>query len=152
MIPLLLLALCIVVIVSLAIHAALIERALSHEREVSGTLRMALNNPPVYKDKCHADKWNGLWDRIRLRFNIYRQGNQWHGGQPALEIYKTLRSEFGKFDEQQIDTMTRLFTLLAQAQEQQREYAAAMNPIDKDIVFDGEGGYKVISKIKPSNN
>ena len=108
---------------------------------------------PNFKDKKHQEQWNYLWYVIREKMNIVqREDGTWNGGQPAKEILKMLKTEFGKFNADQMHFITLLIVQIRKVLDEQREYEAAMNPIGKDIVFDKEGGFSIIDRAKPSNN
>lgn len=108
---------------------------------------------PNFKDKKHQEQWNYLWYVLREKLNIVQhEDGSWHGGQPAKEILKMMRTEFGKFNADQMYFITLLIVQIRKVLDNQKEYELAMNPVDKDIVFNDEGGYSIVDRVKPSNN
>jgi hypothetical protein len=57
-----------------------------------------------------------------------------------------LRLEFGNFNKHQIRVITQLVLLISQAVEFQKEKEMDSYP---DVVFDSEGKFKLVTKVKP---
>lgn len=111
-----------------------------------------LSKKPCLKDAEHAENWNCLWHQIREKFHIYKEADgSWSGGQAAKEIFKMMKTEYGRYNLDQMVFMGQLVNQISNVIETQRERQAALSPVGKEVVFDGEGGYKVVS-IEPSRN
>lgn len=143
----------VVIIVLSAIITAVSINSFRKALLENDTLRVLLKNKKNLKNKDCANEWNDLWSLIRYRFNIYKMPDgMWHGGQHGKEIMKLMRAEFGTFNKEQILFMRQMILLLCKVKAAQREYEAKINPIDKDIIFDAEGGFSIVDKLKPSVN
>jgi hypothetical protein len=74
---------------------------------------------------------------IKEKFNIEQTPDgRWRGGQPAKEIFKTMRIEFGHYDSDQIYFITQLVTMLngvAENQGMNDRYALIINRLNPSL-------------------
>ena len=97
------------------------------------------------KTKEHAENWNDLWLVIRDKYEIYKLQDGTWSGQAAKEIFKMLKTEFGKFDNDQTHFITQLVIQLRNVVENHRKYELSLNPLEQDVIFDDEGGYQIVN-------
>ena len=103
-------------------------------------------------DESHAQHWNMLWTFIRNKFNVFkREDGTWNGGKAVKQIFIAMREEFGTFTKKQMSFIEELVMLLREVVDEQREWELNQTPINKDIEFDGQGGFRVIN-TEPSKN
>lgn len=96
----------------------------------------------------HTEEWNHVQDLIIEQFGGSFVSTGWNDYySPKRRLCRLLREQHGKMNLEQIHF---IITLVHQIRELANESMdeVATSPIDQDIEFDSEGGFRVVKKTK----
>lgn len=100
-------------------------------------------------NRLHAERWNEIWDLVVERFNLADEAGNVQSP-TADALFNLMKAEFGSFTLPQMWFLTQIVNHLADAQA--AALAAQLPATTQDIVFDKEGGFRLVSKLEPSKN